>query len=133
MNMHNVVRSLVQAVNLDILGTWRESNGYTVDAGGRQTPTYVDHTNVRMQVQAQSGRDIAHPSNTFISQQGVRRSVYVYDNYQAIDRPDVKGGDLLVFPEVPGGPDRVWLATVVFETWPDWCKVGVVMQTDDPT
>lgn len=130
MNMHNLVRSVVQVVNPDILGTWRESNGYTVDSGGRQTPTYIDHTAVRMQVQAQTGQDLKHPSNTYIGQQGVKRSVYVYGNYQAINRPDVKGGDLLVFPEVPGGPARTWLTQVVFETWDTWCKVGVVLQMD---
>jgi len=41
-----------------------------------------------------------------------------------------KGGDLLYFPEVPGGTLRVWKVVKVVETWPDWCHVIVNMQTD---
>lgn len=131
MNFHALVRPLITAVNPDITGTWRESTGRTVDTGGRPTPTYTDHTGVRMQVQALTGRDLKHAN--FISQQGVRRSVYVYGNYQGVARPDSKGGDLLIFPEVPGGANKTWLVVEVFETWPDWCKVGVVLQTDTTT
>ena len=130
MNFHNIVRPLISAVNPDILGTWRESTGSTVDAGGRSTPTYTDHTGVRMQVQAQTGQELALKEGPYITQQGVRRNVYVYGNYQGVARPDDKGGDLLIFPEAPGGANKTWLVTDVYETWPDWCKVGVVLQTD---
>lgn len=133
MNFHNLVRPIITTVNPDITGTWRESLGVTVDSGGRPTPTYTDHTDVRMQVQAQTGEVLKFPGGTFITQQGVRRDVYVYGNYQGVARPDSKGGDLLIFPEVPGGADKVWLVTTCYETWPDWCKVGVVLQPDTTT
>lgn len=133
MNFHLLVRPVITTVNPDISGTWRESTGVTIDSGGRPTPTYTDHTGVRMQIQAQTGKDLQHPAGSYISQQGVLRSVYVYGNYQGVARPDDKGGDLLIFPEVPGGANKTWLVVSVFETWPDWCKVGVVLQTDTTT
>jgi hypothetical protein len=132
MNLHNIVRGAINAVNPDIVGLWRESTGYTQDATGRPIPAYVDHPGVAMQVQALTGKDLMHEA--FQSMQGVKRSVYVQGNVQGVVRPDGTGGDLLVFPQDRGGPNRTWLVVVVLETWtPDsagWCKVGVVLQPD---
>lgn len=131
MNLHGIVRPIINAVNPDILGTWRESDGtYTTSAGGVRVPNYTDHINVPMQVQAMSGRDLQHPH--MLNVQGVVRSVYLFSNVQGTVRPDAKGGDLLVFPQNRGGPMRTWLVAAVLETWtPDalgWCKVGVALQ-----
>lgn len=126
MNLHGIVRGAITSVNSDVLGTWRRSSGYTVLPTGRQVPVYDDFTTVPIQVQALSSRDIRHAN--YLGVQGVRRAVYMYGNIQAINRPDNKGGDLLVFPEVPGGTPKVWLVACVFETWPDWCRVGVSLQ-----
>lgn len=132
LNLHSIVRGPIGTVNPDYSGTWKKSNGFTQDATGRPIPAYVVTTNVPMQVQAISGRDLVHTD--FISQQGVKRTVYCFGNVQGIVRPDVKGGDLLLFPEDRGGANRTWLVTHVLETWgPDttgWCRVGVVLQTD---
>lgn len=126
MNLHGIVRGAVTSVNPDMLGTWRQSTGATFGPNGRLAPTYLDHLNVPLQVQALSGRDLKHLN--YLSIQGVRRSVYMYGNAQGVNRPNAQGGDLLVFPENPGGPTRTWLVMVVFETWPDWCRVGVTLQ-----
>jgi hypothetical protein len=133
MNMHNVVRSVITTINPDILITWRQSTGFTLDAatGNRPVPTYTDVTNLRAQVQAQSSQQLKHPD--YISQQGVRRDVYMYGDVEAINRPGAIGGDMLIFPEVPGGPNMTWLVVEAFETWPDWCKVSVTLQTDATT
>lgn len=128
MNLHNVVRPLVTTVNPDIPALWRQSNGFTKGADGRPVPQYIDHTGITIQPQAWNGETLKHPDS--ISQQGVRRDVYMYGDVQGINRPDSMGGDLLQFAETPGGPIRVFLIVCVFETWPDWCKVGVVLQTD---
>jgi hypothetical protein len=131
-NLHNIVRGAISAVNPDILGTWRESTGYTTSAAGRPTPTYTDHTAVRMQVQALTGKDLMHEA--FMSMQGVKRSVYAQGNIQGVVRPDGTGGDILQFPQNRGGTVRNWLVVCVLETWtPDaggWCKVGVVLQPE---
>ena len=128
--MHNVVRSVVTTINPDITITWRQSTGYTTSADGRPLPTYND-TTVRAQVQAQSSQRLKHAD--YISQQGVHRDVYMYGDVEAINRPNAIGGDLLIFPEDPGGPNVTWLVNEVFETWPDWCKVSVVLQVDVTT
>jgi hypothetical protein len=132
MNLHAIVRGPIGTVNPEFLGVWRESAGYATGADFRPTPAYVDHANTPMQVQALSGKDLLHTD--FQSMQGVKRAVYLFGNVQGVVRPDVKGGDLLLFPEVRGGANRVWLVVVVMETWgPDttgWCRVGVVLQTD---
>lgn len=133
MNLHGIVRSAINTVNPDILGTWREQNGtYTTGAGGVRVPNYTDHVNVPMQVQAASGKDLQHPN--MLNVQGVVRSVYLFGNVQGTVRPDAKGGDLLRFPQSRSGPLRTWLVVAVLETWtPDtvgWCKVGVALQVD---
>jgi hypothetical protein len=132
MNLHGIVRGAINSVNPDITGTWRESTGFAPNAEYTPVPTYTDHTGVTMQVQALSGKDLRHEA--FLSIQGVKRSVYLYGNVQGVERPNAKGGDLLLFAENRGGANRVWLVVAVLETWtPDttgWCKVGVVLQPD---
>ncbi len=132
MNLHSIVRPAINTVNPDITGRWLESSGFTQDASGRPIPAYTEHAAVRMQVQAMTGKDLQHPN--FVSQQGVKRSVYAFGNIQGVVRPDGTGGDLLIFPQDRGGADRVWLVVAVLETWtPDsagWCKIGVVLQPD---
>ncbi len=129
LNLHNIARPYINAVNPEFVGVWRQSTGSTTSASGVMTPTYVD-TTVPMQVQALSGRDLKHAD--FLNMQGVKRSVYLYGDVQGVVKPDVKGGDILQFPETRGGANRDWLVVVVMETWtPDvagFCKVGVVLQ-----
>jgi hypothetical protein len=129
MNLHDIVRGGVTTVNPDIPGILRQSTGFTVDpATGRPVPAYTDYPNVPLQVQALSSKDLKHVN--YLGIQGVRRSVYMYGNTQGINRPNAEGGDLLIFPEQPGAAPQTWLVAIVFETWPDWCRVGVTLQTD---
>lgn len=132
MNLHSIVRPAIGTVNPDITGIWRESTGFTQTADGRPVPAYTDHASTRMQVQALTGKDLMHPN--FVSQQGVKRSVYAFGNIQGAVRPDGTGGDLLLFPQERGGPNRTWLVVAVLESWSvdrgGWCKIGVVLQPD---
>lgn len=133
MNLHGIVRGAINAVNPDIIGTWRKSTGSTTDAAGRQVPNYTD-AEASMQVQALSGRDLRHTD--FVSMQGVKRAVYMFPTVQGISVPQAKGGDLLQFPMETGGAIRVWLVVVELEQWnPNgtWCKVGVVLQDEAAT
>lgn len=133
MNLHAIVRGAIQSVNPDVDATYYSSQPPTTAADGSRTPVYIQ-TSVRVQAQALSGRDLMH--SVFQNIQGVKRSVYMFGNTQGVDRPDVKGGDLLAFPAIVGGTAQLWLVVVVLETWsPDtagWCKLGVVLQTDAP-
>lgn len=132
MNLHAIARGAINTVNPEFLGVWQQSNGFAQDPAGRPIPGYTAHNSVPMQVQSLTGKDLLHEA--FQSMQGVKRSVYCFGNVTGVVRPDVQGGDLLLFPEVRGGPNRTWLVVVVMETWtpdaPGWCRVGVVLQTD---
>lgn len=134
LNLHAAVRGAINSVNPDILGVWRESIGNTQDAAFRVVPEYTDHNDVPMQVQALSSRDLKHTD--FLSMQGIKRAVYLFPTVQGVSRPQAKGGDILRFPMVPGGPNLEWLVVVELEQWQPngtWCKVGVVLQAEpDP-
>lgn len=122
MNLHSIAGPIVAAVNPMTLATIKYSDGYEIGPGRKQVPKYRVVPDVQAQVQPLSAGDLKHLEAQNI--QGVQRSVYLYGDIQGVVRPADKGGDLLIF----GG--RVWLVTVVFETWPDWCKVGVTLQVD---
>jgi len=128
-NLHGAVAGAIDALNPRFSGVWRRSTGYTTASDGTRTPTYSDAT-VLMRVQALSGKDLKHAE--FLNMQGVKRVVSMFSNAQGVVRPDVKGGDILQFPEDRGGSNRDWLVVQVLETWtPDaagWCRVGVVLQ-----
>ena len=123
MNLHGIVSPIIAAVNPMIGGALRASDGYEMGPGRKQVPKYRAVAAARLQVQPLSGRDVAHLEAQNI--QGVQRSVYMYGDTQGVVRPLAKGGDLLLFD------GQTWLVTVVFETWPDWCKVGVTLQLDE--
>lgn len=133
LNLHAAVRGAINTLNPEYEGVWRSSSGYTTSPSGARTPTFVD-TAASMRVQALSGRDLKHTE--FLNMQGVKRSVYMFGNVQGVVRPDVKGGDILQFPQNRGGSNCDWLVVVVLETWtPDvagWCKVGAVLQGPSP-
>jgi len=125
MNLHGLVRGVVGAINPDITATLIKATGYTTGADGKQTATSSTTTGP-VQVQHASGKDIERMNNLGI--QGVFRSVYLFGNWTGIVRADQKGGDILQFPEMTGGPNRSWRIVNVAETYPDWSKVIVWMQ-----
>lgn len=129
LNLHGLVAPAIDALNPRFTGVWRVSTGYTTASDGTQVPTYTNST-VLMRVQALSGKDLKHEA--FLNVQGVKRVVSMFSNAQGVNKPDVKGGDILQFPENRGGANRDWLVVHVLETWtPDvagWCRVGVVLQ-----
>lgn len=133
LNLHDIVRGAITTVNPDVLGLWRESSGASVGSDYRQSPSYSYHPDVRMQVQALSGKELQHPA--LISEQGVKRGVYMYGTVQGVSKPQAKGGDILQFPMVDNGPALVWLVVTELEQWNPagaWTKVAVVLQTDAP-
>lgn len=128
MNLHGIVRGAITSVNPDIIVPYYKSTGYTKDATFAQAPSYAAPVNVPVQVQALSARDLQHTE--LVNMEGVKRSVHMYGNTQGIVRADKKGGDLLYFPQVPRGTSYIWKVVAVLETWPDWCRVAVVLQLD---
>lgn len=125
MNLREFANSSIQRINPNCTATWVRSNGYATDAAGRRIPVTASQV-INIQVQALSAQELFHLDGLNI--QGVRRSVHMYGNPQGIVRVDAKGGDILQFPEISGGPIRNWLVVQVMETWPNWSRVAVCLQ-----
>ena len=125
MNLYAITSPSISAVNPQISVVWVQANGSTTDTAFHRTPSTTT-TTVQAQVQGLSAADMAHTDGLNI--QGVKRSVHMYGNVQGVVRADQKGGDILQFPEVPGGSIKNWRVVSVMETWPDWARVIVVMQ-----
>jgi hypothetical protein len=123
--LRTIVNGAIQGINPDQQIGWVQSGGYTTSPDGSRTPNTTTKP-VKANVQALSGSDLRHVDGLNI--QGVMRSVYLYGDVEGIVRTDGKGGDILQFPEVPGGTVRDWLVTQVIETWSRWCKVIVTLQ-----
>jgi hypothetical protein len=128
MNLRSLANSATQIVNKNITAIWRSSTGYSVNADFSRSPDYSD-TEIKIQSQAISSDDLKHIQELNI--QGILRSVYIYGNLQGVVRADEKGGDLLIFKEVPSAPDRTWKVIKVVETWPDWSHVIACMMNPD--
>jgi hypothetical protein len=127
MNLHALVSGVIAAVNPMVDATLlHDAGSYSTDAAGKRTPTYATTTG-QIQVQSASGKDIERVNNLGI--QGVMRSIHLSGYWRGIVRADHVGGDILQFPEDPGGAVRSWKVAVVAETWADWSRVIVVLQT----
>jgi hypothetical protein len=133
MNLHGIVRGAINAVNPDRPIGWRVSTGSTTSTSGKQTPTYAAEVEISAQVQPSSGDDLKQIE--YLNMQGTFRTVYAFGSIQGIVRPQLKGGDLLVFA-LDGATPRLWKVVHVLETWtPDaagWCSVVAALQEGAP-
>lgn len=127
-NVRAAANFAIQVVNPDIWGTFYLSTGNAPNAAFLQIPSYAAGVNQRMQVQAVSARDLRHLKG--LSLQGVLRSVHMWGDKQGVVRVNQKGGDLLYFPQVPGGARYIWKVEKVIETWRDWSHLIVSLQVD---
>lgn len=129
MNLHRLVRGPINAVNKDQQIGLLASTGYSTNTTtGISTPAYAALQTPYAQIQPVPTDQLAHLENLNI--QGVLRSVYLKGAVASAVREDGTGGDLLQFPELPGGAQRTWLVMLVDEQWPDWCHVIVRLQND---
>ena len=126
-NVRALANKYIQVTNPNQKINWIQSNGYVTDDAGKRIPKTITLT-VDAQVQALSATDLKHIDGLNIT--GVMRSVYMYGNAAGVVRADQIGGDILVFPEVPGGCNKNWLINQVIETWSDWCHVIVTLQVE---
>jgi hypothetical protein len=121
-----IANQVSQVTNPNISVTWLKSNGYITSASGARTPTTTSQV-ISAQVQGLSAEDLKHTDGMNI--QGVMRSVHIFGNVQGVVRIDQQGGDILQFPELPGGAIRNWKVIQVMETWPTWSRVLVALQS----
>jgi hypothetical protein len=126
MNLHGLVQGVIGAVNPNIPAQVFASTGYTTGADGKRVPTYAAPVTIQIQVQALTYTDLVKLDGLNI--QGERRAVYLNGDWNGAVRVDQQGGDLLKFPDHPGGPVRTWLAAMILENWPDWTKIACTLQ-----
>ena len=123
-DVHALANRSTSLVNPNAPITWVRSAGYTTAADGSRTPA----TTIAMmagQVQGLTSEDLRQTDGLNIS--GVKRSVILRGDIEALVRADGRGGDVLQFRD-SAGTVRDWLVVLVQETWPTWCRVIVVQQ-----
>lgn len=126
MNLNALVSSVVEAVNPATIATYQQSTGSTTAADGGRTPTYGDPSNVTVDVQAMSYKDLIQVQGLNLN--GEKRSVYVSGDWRGVARASQQGGDIITMPD-----NTVWLVVQVLENWfstAGWAKVAVVLQNN---
>ncbi len=127
MNLHGIVSGYIGAVNPPTFCTLMLSSGNTTQPDGTRTPEYQTVYNISVDVQALSYTDLMKIGGLNI--EGTRRKLYLNGSLQGVDRQAVKGGDLVIMPNLPDFPGpTTWLVIQVLEFWPDWCSVAVTLQ-----
>lgn len=124
MNLHALVSGAIGAVNPFVPATIQVFVDYTTAANGERTPVYTTLTGVACQVQALTAEDLKLLDGLNI--QNTKRAIYLNGQYDGVNRPRLKGGDIFT---LASGPEAgIWLVTQVIEQWPEWCKIGVTQQ-----
>lgn len=119
MNLHQIVRGAITTVNPDVPGVFQVNTGFTTLPGGKRVPSY-NSVDVTVQLQELSSTDLRQVDSVNI--QGILRSAYLNGNFNGVNRPEQKGGDILMI-----GAEK-WLTVKVPELWPDWCRVIINLQ-----
>lgn len=107
------------------------SEAMTATGTGKRVPQYSIVTNVAMQVQALSAAELQHLDGLNI--ESTMRAVYLNGEHEGLDRPGVRGGDILLIPtglaSTPPAFDT-WLVVQVMESFDasGWCRVAVALQ-----
>lgn len=126
-NMRVIGNKVAQTIKATVLATYLKSTGQTVDGAGVVTPTYAAPTiPFGVDVQAATAGDLKHTE--YLNMEVVARKVWMFGNTTGVVRADMKGGDILLFPQVPGGTMQRWKVVAVVETWAEWSSVVVVLQ-----
>lgn len=127
MNLHQIVRGAISAVNPDVAGRVFINTGSSTAGDGKRVPTYAAPFDAQMQIQPLSPTDLKQIDALNI--QGVDRAIYVNGAVRGVERKGGKGGDLLY------ALGTYWLVVVMLEPWDGagWTKVGVAQQLTGPT
>jgi len=96
---------------------------------GKRQQTYRTFADRPMQVQALSAEDFGLVDRLNIAE--TVRGVWMNGQVQGVQRPDIRGGDILQIPTgLSGNAYDTWLVKAVLEGWDadGWCHVAVVLQ-----
>ncbi|WP_312990827.1 hypothetical protein [Atlantibacter hermannii] len=119
MNLRGIANGLTSRINPNVAGVFQVNTGFTTLPGGKRVPSY-NNVDVSVQFQELSSTDLKQIDA--VNTQGILRSAYLNGNFNGVNRPEQKGGDILMV-----GNDK-WLVVKVAELWPEWCRVIVNLQ-----
>lgn len=119
MNLRSIANRLTSSINPNVSGVFQINTGFTTLPGGKREPSY-NSVDVTVQLQELSSTDLKQVDS--INIQGILRSAYLNGNFNGVNRPEQKGGDILMI-----GAEK-WLVVKVPELWPDWCRVIINLQ-----
>lgn len=119
MNLRGIANRATSTINPNVPGVFQVNTGFTTIPGGKRVPSY-NSVNVIVQLQELSSTDLRQVDSVNI--QGILRSAYLNGNFNGVNRPEQKGGDILMIGE------EKWLVVKVPELWPDWCRVIINLQ-----
>lgn len=120
MDLFGIANNVADVVNQNTGIIYYQSNGFTIGAGAKQIPAYLDGVDGFGNIQALDAIDLKHMEGMNI--QGVVRAIYVYGDAAGVIRPDTRGGDLI---NVCG---QAWLVKMVLEHWSTWVKAAIQYQ-----
>lgn len=119
MNLRGIANSLTSTINPNVTGVFQVNTGFTTLPGGKRVPSF-NSVDVTVQLQELSSTDLRQVDSVNI--QGILRSAYLNGNFNGVNRPEQKGGDILMI-----GSEK-WLVVKVPELWSDWCRVIINLQ-----
>lgn len=119
MNLRGIANRATSTINPNVAGVFQVNTGFTTLPGGKRVPSY-NSVDVTVQLQELSSTDLRQVDSVNI--QGILRSAYLNGNFNGVNRPEQKGGDILMI-----GTEK-WLVVKVPELWPDWIKVIICRQ-----
>lgn len=119
MNLRGIANRATSTINPNVPGVFQVNTGFTTLPGGKRVPSY-NSVDVIVQLQELLSTDLRQVDSVNI--QGILRSAYLNGNFNGVNRPEQKGGDILMIGE------EKWLVVKVPELWPDWCRVIINLQ-----
>ena len=99
MNLHAIAAPYVAAVNPLLQVTVQFSHGPTIQPDGSQVPTYSPPVTMMGQVQSLTFRDLTQIAGMNLT--GTRRAIYLLGDVEGTVRVELKGGNLVTFPDGP--------------------------------
>lgn len=121
LNLHNIARGAITAVNSFITVAYQASTGTAPDEFFKQVPTYAPTVSVKAQMQPMTYKDLMQVDGLNLN--GTKRAFYLYGSANGVVRVAAKGGDLITDSD-----KNVWLVAMNLEQWPFWCKVACTLQ-----
>jgi hypothetical protein len=122
-DLRGIANGVTSSVNPNEIVTVTRSTGYTLGSGAKQVPSYAAPISGPANVQALDSDDLKQLDGLNI--QGVLKAIYLRGVLAGVIRPNQTGGDIVK----RNNGTETWLVVKVLETWPNWTKAVIVLQT----